>query len=60
MKLYCRIGEMRLLDVRVFDNDVLVYEGQVDYAPEEIKRWRYSKVERVNPMDLYVYDEGKK
>lgn len=53
------IGNIRLLDVRIFDNDNLVYEGIIDNAPEEIKKWHYSKVEGMNPMNMYVYDEGK-
>lgn len=53
------IGDIRLLDVRIYDNDNLAYEGIVDNAPEEIKKWHYSKIDGINPMNMYVYDEGK-
>lgn len=59
MKLYEPINQMRLLDIRVFDNDKIVYEGPVENIPEEIGKWRYSKAEKMNPIELYVYDEGK-
>ena len=61
MKVYsARIGDIRLLDVRIFDNDNLIYEGIIDDLPQEMKTWHYSKVEGMNHMNMYVYDEGKK
>lgn len=59
MKLYSPINQTRLLDIRVFDNDKKIYEGPVEAVPEEIGKWRYSRAEKMNPLELYVYDEGK-
>lgn len=59
MKLYEPINQMRKIDIRVFDNEKIVYEGPVEDVPEEIGKWRYSEVKKMNPIELYVYAEGK-
>lgn len=59
MKVYGPINEFKLIDIRVFDNDKIIYEGAVENVPIEIGTWRYSRAEKMNPLELYVYDEGK-
>lgn len=70
MKIYSPINQMRLLDIRVFDMEIIVpegednkrqivYEGPVENVPEEIGKWRYSEAKKMNPIELYVYAEGK-
>lgn len=43
-KLYMQIGGGRLLDIKVFLDDIEVYSGMVEDAPEEVKKLYYSKV----------------
>ena len=56
-KAYLTIGSVRALDIRViFENTEILYEGAVEEAPEEIKKLRYSKVEKSDKMNFYVYN----
>lgn len=59
MKIYSSINQIRKIDIRVFDNEKIVYESSVQNVPTEIGKWRYSKAEKMNSIELYVYDEGK-
>ena len=57
-KAYLTIGSMRLLDIRVIqDDEYKRYEGMSDDAPPEIKKLRYSKMENKDKMVVYVYSE---
>ena len=58
MKLYDNIGSLRLLNVRIYLDDVnVVYEGMVEDAPEDIKNCRYAKImiDDEGITNLYVY-----
>ena len=37
----------------------LIYDGMVEDIPEPLGKWRYSHIEGMNPLRIYVYDEGK-
>lgn len=57
-KSYGRIDGVRLLNIKVIlDDEKLIYEGEVDNAPQEILNLKYSKIGNMNPMELYVYRE---
>jgi len=43
-KLYMQIGEGRLLDIKVFLDDIEIYNGMIEDAPAEVKKLYYSKV----------------
>ena len=61
MKLYDNIGSLRLLKIRVFlDDNEVIYEGMVEEAPEEIKRYQYSKImiDDEGTTNLYVYSNS--
>ena len=57
MKEYGVIGDFRLLDIKVINNNVdVIYEGMVENAPDEIKHMKYTKIEMDSPIRLYVYN----
>jgi len=43
-KVYIQVGAGRLLDIKVFLDDIEIYDGMVDDAPSEVKNLRYSKI----------------
>ena len=58
MKLYDSIGSLRLLNIRVYlDDNNVIYEGMVEDAPDEIKKYRYAKImiDDDGITNLYVY-----
>ncbi len=60
MKYYDNIGSLRLLNVRVYLNDnEVIYEGMIEDAPDEIKKYVYSKImiDDEGITNLYVYTE---
>ena len=59
-KKYCKIGMSRLLNIKVILNDdELIYEGEVDEAPKDIKERYYYRVQLVGNRDAiyFVYDD---
>ena len=58
-KKYGKIGSTRLMKIKVILNDKeVIYEGEVDTAPKDIRERFYYKVELVNRDAIYyVYDE---
>lgn len=56
-KTYLQIGAGRLLDIRVFLDDVEVYSGMVENAPEEVKKLYYSKIIMTDKYEYYTYSK---
>ena len=57
-KAYLTIGCARKMDIRVIWDDVdVLYEGEVEEAPAEIKRLRYTKMVNKDKVEFYVYSE---
>lgn len=57
-KAFLTIGCARKMDIRVIWDDVdVLYEGEVEEAPTEIKRLRYTKMNNKDKMEFYVYSE---
>lgn len=56
-KTYLQIGAGRLLDIRVFFDDVEVYSGMVENAPEEVKKLYYSKIIMTDKYEYYTYSK---
>lgn len=54
-KVYMQIGAGRLLDIRVFLDDIEVYSGMVENAPDEVKRLYYSKILTTDKYEYYAY-----
>ena len=52
-KLYGPIGIARLLDIEVYHDGILKYNGLVDDAPEEIKNLKYKSINIVNGKGMY-------
>lgn len=44
-RVYGQIGLGRLLDITVYLDNELVYNGMIEDAPEEIKKLKYSEIE---------------
>ncbi len=44
-RTYVEIGSGRLLDITVYLDNNLVYDGMVEDAPDNVKKLRYSEVE---------------
>lgn len=53
MKTYLQIGSGRLLNIQVFYDGNVVYEGRVEDAPDDIKALRYNKVDAKNGKVIY-------
>ena len=56
-KLYQQIGSGRLLDIKVFLDDLEVYSGMLENAPEEVKKLYYSKVIMSGKCEYYAYSK---
>lgn len=56
-RTYMQIGSGRLLDIQVYLDDELVYDGMVENAPQEIKQLRYSEVELRGKVIYIVYSD---
>jgi len=56
-KIYLQIGAGRLLDIRVFLDDIEVYSGMVENAPEEVKKLYYSKILMADKYEYYTYSK---
>jgi len=54
MSNYGRIGDCRLLNIKVVRDDEVVYLGKVEESPEEIRKLSYCKVEGGDPVVFYV------
>ena len=51
--MYGKIGESRLLDIEVYENNNLIYKGKVEEAPEEIKNKNYNSVQIKDGWVIY-------
>ena len=57
-KTYGKIDGFRLLNIKVIlDEEKVIYEGDVENAPNEILQLKYSNIGSMNPMELFVYSE---
>ena len=56
-KIYLQIGAGRLLDIRVFLDDIEVYSGMVENAPNEVKKLYYSKILMTDKYEYYTYSK---
>lgn len=54
MENYRKVGCFRLLDVQIINNGEIIFEGNVDDAPDEIKQLDYIQTEMGAPLKLYV------
>lgn len=52
-KLYGPIENGRLLEIEVYENNNLLYEGMVESAPDEIKGKMYKNVELIGNKAIY-------
>ena len=52
-KLYGPIGIARLLNIEVYENGNLKFNGLVDEAPEEIRNLKYKSINIVNGKGIY-------
>ena len=52
------IDSMRLLNIKVIlDDKNVIFEGNVDSAPIEIRKMNYRKINMSGILELYVYSE---
>ena len=56
-RIYSKIGDSRLLDIRVLFDNELIYEGMVEDAPPEIKSLRYSQIDIKDKITFHTYSE---
>ena len=55
-KTYLPIGTSRLLDIRVFLDDVEIYSGMVEDAQSDVKNLYYTYVEKTDKWNYYCYN----
>ncbi len=51
--MYGKIGESRLLNIEVYENNSLLYKGKIEEAPEEIKNKNYNSVQIKDGWVIY-------
>ncbi len=51
--MYGKIGESRLLNIEVYENNNLLYKGKVEDAPEDIKNKNYNSVQIKDGWVIY-------
>ncbi len=56
-KVYSIVGAGRLLNVRVYLDDKLVYEGSSEEEPDNIQALKYSKIICGSITEYYCYSE---
>ena len=56
-KVFAKVEDMRLLDIIVYLDEVLVYEGRTENVPDEVKKLKYSEIEMNTPMVLRCYND---
>ena len=56
-RVYGQIGLGRLLDISVYLDNKLVYEGMIEEAPDEIKKLKYSEIEVQGKVIYKVYSD---
>ncbi len=54
-RTYVEIGSGRLLDITVYLDNNLVYDGMVEDAPDNIKKLKYSEVEIQGKITYRAY-----
>lgn len=59
MKKFGSIGSFRKIDIRVYYNDNIIYEGNSDELSDNLMGLQYSKVEMGVPVSLYVYEDNE-
>jgi len=59
-KTYLPIGISRLLDIRVFLDDIEIYSGMVEDAPSDVKNLYYTYVEITDKWNYYCYNSLQK
>lgn len=56
-RVYMSIGEGRCFNIKVILDDEVVYKGNIESAPKEIKKLRYSKMNVGSINTYFVYSE---
>lgn len=56
-RTYVEISSGRLLDITVYLDGNLVYDGMVEDAPEDIKKLKYSEVEVQGKVIYKAYSD---
>lgn len=56
-RTYMQIGGGRLLDIQVYLDGNMVYDGILENAPDEIKKLKYSEIQMSNKLIYKVYSE---
>lgn len=51
--MYGKIGESRLLNIEVYENEALLYKGKIENAPEEVKNKNYQSVKIKDGWVIY-------
>lgn len=54
-RTYIEIGSGRLLDITVYLDNNLVYDGMIENAPDNIKKLKYSEVEIQDKITYRAY-----
>ena len=54
-RVYGQIGLGRLLDICVYLDNELIYDGMIEEAPDEIKKLKYSEIEVQGKVIYKVY-----
>ena len=52
-----QIGLGRLLDIGVYLDNKLIYDGMIEEAPDEIKKLKYSEIEVQGKVIYKVYSD---
>ena len=56
-RVYGQIGLGRLLDISVYLDNELIYDGMIEDAPDEIRKLKYSEIEVRGKVVYKVYSD---
>ena len=56
-RVYGQIGLGRLLDISVYLDNELIFDGMIEDAPDEIKKLKYSEIEVQGKVIYKVYSD---
>lgn len=56
-RVYGQIGLGRLLDISVYLDNELIFDGMIEDAPDEIKKLKYSEIEVQGKVVYKAYSD---
>lgn len=59
-RVFLQIGLTKRLNIRVFLDDIEIYSGEVEDAPDNVKELYYTHIEITDKFEYYCYNSLQK